>query len=44
MGGRVHLLFKYWLLCCLSLGFLLLTLGTSSSVYAQEEMEEFILE
>jgi len=45
MGGKVRLLFKYWLLCCLSLGFVLLTLGTSGSVQAQEEdVEEFMLE
>jgi outer membrane receptor protein involved in Fe transport len=45
MGGKVKLLFKYGLLWCLSLGLVLLTLGTSSSVYAQEEdVDEFMLE
>jgi outer membrane receptor protein involved in Fe transport len=46
MGGKGHLLFKYGLLCFLFLGFVLLTLGTSSSVNAQEEeeIEEFMLE
>jgi len=46
MGGKVRLLFKYWLLCCLSLCLIPLILGTSSPVYAQEEedIEEFMLE
>ena len=36
MGGKVQLLFNHWLFCCLSLCFVLLTLGTSSSVRALE--------
>jgi outer membrane receptor protein involved in Fe transport len=45
MGGKVRLLFKYWLLCCLSLCLVPLTIGTSSSVQAQgDDAEEFTLE